>query len=88
MNDRKTITFARRAIIAALAMASLLAGGVVNANPLPGAIFTTDSTCSGVDLNIYASKERRGHTRRLTDLHRLGFKDKAIPVPKICVICG
>jgi hypothetical protein len=24
--------------------------------PLPGAIFTTDSTCSGVDLNIYASK--------------------------------
>ena len=56
MNDRKTITFARRAIIAALAMASLLAGGVVNANPLPGAIFTTDSTCSGVNLNIYGSK--------------------------------
>jgi hypothetical protein len=24
--------------------------------PLPGAIFTTDNTCSGVDLNIYASK--------------------------------
>lgn len=26
------------------------------AAPLPGAIFTTDSTCSGVDLNIYTSK--------------------------------
>src|SRR6266480_6974223 len=25
--------------------------------PLPGAIFTTDSTCTGVDLNIYATKE-------------------------------
>jgi hypothetical protein len=24
--------------------------------PLPGAVFTTDSTCSGVDLNIYADK--------------------------------
>ena len=24
--------------------------------PLPGAIFTTDSNCSGVDLNIYANK--------------------------------
>ena len=24
--------------------------------PLPGAIFTTDGTCTGVDLNIYASK--------------------------------
>ena len=37
-------------------MGSLLAGGVVNANPLPGAIFTTDSTRSGVNLNIYGSK--------------------------------
>ncbi len=25
--------------------------------PLPGAIFTTDSTCSGVNLNIYTSKD-------------------------------
>ena len=57
MNDTKTITFARGAIIAALAMGSLLAGGVLNAAPLPGAIFTTDSICSGVDLNIYASKD-------------------------------
>ena len=27
------------------------------APPLPGAIFTTDSTCNGVDLNIYGSKD-------------------------------
>jgi hypothetical protein len=27
------------------------------APPLSGAIFTTDSTCSGVDLNIYSSKD-------------------------------
>src|SRR5207249_4191072 len=57
MNDTKTITFARGAIIAALAMGSLLAGGVLSAAPLSGAIFTTDSICSGVDLNIYASKD-------------------------------
>jgi hypothetical protein len=24
--------------------------------PVPGAIFTTDSTCNGVDLNIYGDK--------------------------------
>ncbi len=36
---------------------SLLSGvGVALAAPLSGAIFTTDSTCTGVDLNIYASK--------------------------------
>ncbi len=32
----------------------LMVAGVAAASP--GAIFTTDSTCSGVDLNIYASK--------------------------------
>jgi hypothetical protein len=31
--------------------------GNIFAVPLPGAIFTSDSTCSGVDLNIYASKD-------------------------------
>jgi len=34
-----------------------LCGNIFAAQPLPGAIFTTDSTCSGVDLNIYASKD-------------------------------
>jgi hypothetical protein len=33
-----------------------LCGNVFAAPPLPGAIFTTDPTCSGVDLNIYAAK--------------------------------
>jgi hypothetical protein len=57
MNDMKTFTFTRGAIIAALAMGSLLAPSVLRADPpLPGAIFTTDSTCSGVNLNIYGSK--------------------------------
>jgi hypothetical protein len=43
-----------------LALIMTLAGcflcGNIFAAPLPGAIFTTDPTCSGVDLNIYASK--------------------------------
>jgi hypothetical protein len=43
------------ALIIALA-ACCLCGNIFAAPPLPGAIFTTDSTCSGVDLNIYASK--------------------------------
>jgi hypothetical protein len=34
-----------------------LCGNIFADPPLPGAIFTTDSTCSGVDLNIYASKD-------------------------------
>jgi hypothetical protein len=45
--------------IAALALLSLsliVSMAVKAAPPLPGAIFTTDSTCSGVDLNIYLSK--------------------------------
>src|SRR5438105_893037 len=33
------------------------AGVALAAPPLPGAIFTTDSTCSGVDLNIYTNKD-------------------------------
>src|SRR6266545_5024668 len=33
-----------------------LCGNIFADPPLSGAIFTTDSTCSGVDLNIYADK--------------------------------
>jgi hypothetical protein len=44
-----------------LALIITLAGcflcGNIFAAPLPGAIFTTNSTCNGVDLNIYASKD-------------------------------
>jgi hypothetical protein len=44
--------------IAFLAIAAIfLAPTVLRADPpLPGAVFTTNSNCSGVDLNIYASK--------------------------------
>jgi len=38
-------------------IAVLISCSVMRADPpLPGAIFTTDSTCGGVDLNIYAHK--------------------------------
>ena len=43
------------ALIIALAGSCFLSGNIFTA-PLPGAIFTTDPTCSGVDLNIYGSK--------------------------------
>src|SRR5437763_15237006 len=41
--------------IAFLAIAAIFVAPTVlrAAPPLPGAVFTTDSTCSGVDLNIY-----------------------------------
>jgi len=44
--------------IAFLAIAAILIAPTVlrAAPPVPGAIFTTDSTCSGVDLNIYGAK--------------------------------
>lgn len=45
--------------IAALALLSLsliVSTALQAGAPLPGAIFTTDSACSGVDLNIYSSK--------------------------------
>src|SRR5262245_29103338 len=32
-------------------------GSAILGPPISGAIFTTDSTCSGVDLNIYQSKD-------------------------------
>jgi len=57
---RQTIAtqFAGGIAIAFLAIAAIfLAPTVLAAPPLPGAVFTTDSTCSGVDLNIYATKD-------------------------------
>jgi hypothetical protein len=42
------------AFVAALALCITMT--VSAGPPLPGAIFTTDSTCSGVDLNIYGAK--------------------------------
>jgi len=49
----------RKTTIVGLLTLSLLVAALLPAfaaPPLPGAIFTTDSTCTGVDLNIYASK--------------------------------
>ena len=39
-----------------IALAGCFLCGNIFAAPLPGAIFTTDSDCGGVDLNIYSSK--------------------------------
>jgi hypothetical protein len=53
-----TLSRGRFGRIAALALLGIaLVSGLANAAPsLPGAIFTTDSTCSGVNLNIYGDK--------------------------------
>jgi hypothetical protein len=51
---RKTIGFARVLLVLSLSLA--LASPVLAAPPLPGAIFTTDSTCTGVNVNIYGDK--------------------------------
>lgn len=44
------------AAIAMLAVVIAAPTALKAAPPLPGAVFTTDSTCSGVDLNIYGAK--------------------------------
>src|SRR4030095_13806198 len=36
---------------------SFLAPSAFPADPLPGAIFTTDSTCTGVNVNAFPNKE-------------------------------
>jgi hypothetical protein len=46
----------RRAVTVVWMVVALAAAAQVMAAPLPGAIFTTDSTCTGVDLNIYTDK--------------------------------
>ena len=51
----RTLRVALVALMALLAAAFALPAFA--AAPLPGAIFTTDATCSGVDLNIYESKD-------------------------------
>jgi hypothetical protein len=54
----RVLARARAVTLAVALVASLsLAAGASAAPPLSGAIFTTDSTCSGVDLNIYDSKD-------------------------------
>jgi len=50
----------RRTAVTTLVAVSLLIATVLPvlaAPPLPGAIFTTDNTCTGVNVNIYGSKD-------------------------------
>src|SRR5215216_5820389 len=53
--------FRHRMISVAIAVVALIVitttAAFVASAPLPGAIFTTDVGCTGVDLNIYASKD-------------------------------
>jgi hypothetical protein len=54
-----SVGFTGTAIFAAVAVLGFLSAAPTSLRadpPLPGAVFTTDSTCSGVDLNIYGSK--------------------------------
>ena len=44
-------------MIAALAIGLFLAPNALHAAPVSGAIFSTNSDCTGVDLNIYGSKD-------------------------------
>jgi hypothetical protein len=54
---QQIVTKFTRGIAIAFLATLLIAPVVLRADPpLPGAIFTTDSTCSGVDLNIYGDK--------------------------------
>ena len=44
------------AVVAAVVAGSFLAASSLRAAPMPGAIFTTDSTCTEVNVNIYDHK--------------------------------
>lgn len=46
-----------KAVLGAMVVGAMLLCESAIAAPLAGAIFTTDATCTGVDLNIYASKD-------------------------------
>jgi hypothetical protein len=54
---RNTARVATATLVVAIAVFALGATSAHAATPLPGAIFTTDSTCTGVNLNIYDKKE-------------------------------
>src|SRR5215831_12015954 len=61
MKTVKTSGAIRNAALAVLFVSLIICIAIIRpaveaAPPLPGAIFTTDSTCSGVDLNIYSNK--------------------------------
>lgn len=55
MNRQTSLNHAMAILVAILILTAAAPSSF--AQPLPGAIFTTDSICSGVNLNIYDSKE-------------------------------
>lgn len=54
--SRETARFRASFIVLSMLLTGALVTSVALMAPLPGAIFTTDVTCSGTDLNIYGSK--------------------------------
>ena len=56
MHKQKTARHFSIATILAICLALAAVSPALAAQPLPGAIFTTDSTCTGVNLNIYGDK--------------------------------
>src|SRR5262245_65859301 len=61
METIKTNGAIRNAALTVLLLSLIICTAIIRtaveaAPPLPGAIFTTDNTCSGVDLNIYSNK--------------------------------
>jgi len=57
MNASRTAKSISALLLMAAIILPALAAPVLADPPLPGAIFTTDSTCTGVNLNIYANKD-------------------------------
>jgi hypothetical protein len=52
----KKVKFSLAAVTAVLAVAALFVAPALSDPPLSGAIFTTNASCGGVDLNIYGNK--------------------------------
>ena len=55
-NARRTPSMRVAFITTSIVLVSAILTSVALTAPLPGAIFTTDVTCNGTDLNIYATK--------------------------------
>lgn len=54
--SRDTTRFRLSLIVFSSLLATAVITSVALMAPLPGAVFTTDATCNGTDLNIYATK--------------------------------
>src|SRR4030042_4440102 len=52
----RKIMFILLALVLAVGLVVPAACPVLAAGPMPGAIFTTDNTCTGVNLNIYGNR--------------------------------